>query len=135
MTAENMKRPAYIVRTSDGASDLTGSMVGAFVSTALAWQKYGNDSAYVDKLMKEAVTLYKEAKKYEGSYTAKFKCVSAPVFCHSEVCWRGRRHEGCGMQAESAGCAHLIFYSRRVSTSGGCASFKWSDLFDAKKNG
>lgn len=50
-----------------------GSMVGALASTAMAWQRYGNDSAYVDSLMKGATTLYKEAKKYEGSYTARFK--------------------------------------------------------------
>ncbi|CAL8466081.1 g5617 [Coccomyxa elongata] len=73
MTATNMKRPAYIVRTADGASDLAGSMVGALASTAIAWQKYGNDSAYVDRLMKGAVALYKDAKKYEGAYTSRFK--------------------------------------------------------------
>lgn len=98
MTAANMKRPAYVVRTADGASDLSGSMVGALASTALAWQKYGNDSAYVDRLMKGATALYMDAKKYEGSYTARFKC--APLLsvrsslCHLPVlaagvvtCW------------------------------------------------
>ncbi len=80
MTASNMKRPAYIVRTADGASDLAGSMVGALASTAIAWQKYGNDSAYVDRLMKGAVELYKDAKKYEGAYTSKFKCAPRPPF-------------------------------------------------------
>lgn len=73
MTAATMKRPAYVIRSADGASDIAGSMVGALASTALAWQKYGNDSAYVDRLMKGATTLYKDAKKFEGSYTSKFK--------------------------------------------------------------
>jgi hypothetical protein len=83
---------------NDGASDLSGSMVGALASTALAWQKYGNDSAFVDRLMKGATALYKDAKKYEGSYTARFTC--APLLsvrfslCHLPVlaagvftCW------------------------------------------------
>lgn len=85
MTATNMKRPAYIVRTADGASDLAGSMVGALASTAIAWQKYGNDSAYVDRLMKGAVALYKDAKKYEGAYTSRFKCAPGPPLS-SAVC-------------------------------------------------
>ncbi len=52
---------------------IAGSMVGAFVSTAMAWQKFGNDTAYVDSLMKGAKELYAEARKYEGSFTSKFK--------------------------------------------------------------
>ena len=54
-------------------SDLTGSMVGALVSTAMAWQKYGNDTAYVSSLMQGARTLYAEARKYEGSFGSRFK--------------------------------------------------------------
>ena len=53
--------------------DLAGSMVGALVSTAMAWQKYGNDTAYVSSLMQGARTLYAEARKYEGSFGSRFK--------------------------------------------------------------
>ena len=47
--------------------------MGAFVSTAMAWQKYGNDSAYVDELMTAARTLYTEANNFEGSFGTHFK--------------------------------------------------------------
>jgi hypothetical protein len=50
-----------------------GSMVGAFVATAMAWQKYGNDSVYVNTLMTAARTLYTEANKFEGSFGMHFK--------------------------------------------------------------
>ena len=48
-------------------------MVGAFVSTAMAWQKYGNDTAYVNSLMTAAKDLYGEARKYPGSFGSRFK--------------------------------------------------------------
>lgn len=48
-------------------------MVGAFVSTAMAWQKYGHDDAYVNSLMTAAKTLYGEARKYQGSMGSHFK--------------------------------------------------------------
>ena len=47
--------------------------MGALVSTAMAWQKYGNDAAYVNSLMQGARTLYAEARKYEGSFGSRFK--------------------------------------------------------------
>lgn len=47
--------------------------MGSFVSTAMAWQKYGTDSAYVNSLMKAAKELYAEGRKYEGALGSKFK--------------------------------------------------------------
>ena len=57
---------------------LAGSMVGAFVSTAMAWQKFGNDTAYVDELMTAAKELYAEARKYQGSFGSHFRRASLP---------------------------------------------------------
>ena len=43
------------------------------MSTAMAWQKYGNDTAYVNDLMTAAKELYGEARKYPGSFGSRFK--------------------------------------------------------------
>eukprot|EP00884_Botryococcus_braunii_P018967 jgi/Botrbrau1/5754/Bobra.0134s0026.2 len=78
MTEENMPRPAYIVRTEQGTSDLAGSMVGALVSTALVFRQFGNDTAYSGRLMDAATQLYVQATRHEGLYASKFpySCVS-----------------------------------------------------------
>ena len=43
------------------------------MSTAMAWQKYGNDTAYVNELMTAAMELYAEARKYQGSFGSHFR--------------------------------------------------------------
>ncbi len=50
------------------------------MSTAMAWQKYGNDTVYVDELMKAAKELYAEARKYQGSFGSHFRRVSSSFF-------------------------------------------------------
>ena len=60
MTETQVKRPAYVVHSGDGASDLAGQMVGALVSSALVFREYGNDTATYDKLMTAAGGLYKQ---------------------------------------------------------------------------
>jgi len=85
MTPENMKRPAYLIETSKGASDLAGSMAAALASTAIVWRDYGNDSAYADTLMQGARTLYGQATKYQGAYTANYKCAPLSTWATTEV--------------------------------------------------
>ena len=70
-----MRRPAYVVHSADGTSDLAGQMVGALAATALVVQKYDpNATDYVDRLMRGALQLYGQAVKHEGTYTSRFKC-------------------------------------------------------------
>ena len=66
MTEAQVRRPAYVVHTGDGASDLAGQMVGALVSSALVFKEYGNDTAYYDKLMTAAGGLYKQVRGTGG---------------------------------------------------------------------
>jgi hypothetical protein len=66
MTEAQVRRPAYVVHTGDGASDLAGQMVGALVSSALVFKEYGNDTAYYDKLMTAAGGLYKQVRGRGG---------------------------------------------------------------------
>lgn len=80
MTADNMPRPAYLVQTADGASDLAGSLVGAFVSSSLAIRQSNSSdaTAYADRLLQTATGLYNEAKAHQGSYLSRlqYRCNS-----------------------------------------------------------
>ena len=58
MTAATMPRPAYVVETSSGASDLAGSMAGALAASAMAVRQYGNNASAHDAYLSAAVALY-----------------------------------------------------------------------------
>jgi hypothetical protein len=49
-------------------------MAGALAASSVVWRALGNDSAYSDRCLKAARELYGQARKFEGCYTAKFKC-------------------------------------------------------------
>ena len=58
MTAANMPRPAYVVETSSGASDLAGSMAGALAASSMAVRKFGSDPSAADGYLTAAANLY-----------------------------------------------------------------------------
>ncbi|CAL5228455.1 g11593 [Coccomyxa viridis] len=111
MTEDNMKRPAYAINTRTGASDIAGSMVGAFVSTAMAWQKYGNDTVYVDELMKAAKELYAEARKYQGSFGSHFRYTCTSQFAKARTTPKGRSLPVCVPPTAYANGSALVFYN------------------------
>lgn len=77
MTEARERRPVYAVNTAAGASDLAGSMAGALAAGSVVWRSLGADATYADGLLAGAKELYGQAKKYQGAYTAKFKCAAA----------------------------------------------------------
>lgn len=75
-----------------GTSDLAGQVVGALVSSAMAFK--GADPPYYHKLMGKAVELYGAAVKHKGKYSAKsiYKCapeVRAPPPYPASLCTTG----------------------------------------------
>lgn len=78
MTEQHERRPVYVVNTASGASDLAGSMAGALAAASVAWRS--PNATYADELLGGARELYGQAKKFEGSYTAKFKCAARLLF-------------------------------------------------------
>ena len=52
-------------------------MAGALAASSVVWRALGSDGAYADRCLKGAQELYGQAKKYEGTYTSKFKCARA----------------------------------------------------------
>ena len=58
MTAANMPRPAYVVESTTGASDLAGSMAAALAASAMAVSKYGSNATAVDSYLAAAASLY-----------------------------------------------------------------------------
>jgi endoglucanase len=79
MTEAQVKRPAYVVKTSQGASDLGGSVAAALASSSLAVRSAGGDAAYADTLLTTARGLYAAAAAREGLYGAR-----TPYVCSSK---------------------------------------------------
>ncbi len=79
MTEAQVKRPAYVVKTSKGASDLGGAVAAALASSSLAVRAGGGDGAYADGLLATAKGLYAAASSREGLYGAR-----TPYICSSK---------------------------------------------------
>lgn len=110
MTAREVRRPAYVVHSADGASDLAGQLVGALVSSALVFKENGNNSAYYDKLMTAAGGLYKQATRHEGAYTSKFKYECTSKWSRSRVTSKVPR-AACPPPTSFANGSALAFYN------------------------
>ena len=104
-----MKRPAYVVHTSYGTSDLAGQIVAALASSALAL-KDAREPAEYDKLMTTAAGLYKQAVRHEGLYASKFRYECTSKWAKSRVTSKAPR-AACPPATQFAKGSALVFYN------------------------
>lgn len=118
MTADNMPRPAYLVQTADGASDLAGSLVGAFVSSSLAIRQSNSSdaTAYADRLLQTATGLYNEVRSLPDPVRSDPVRSSA---CWTIACLLSFRHSGGSAQACRT-CCCLVLHTVKEIASADC---------------
>ncbi|KAK9785110.1 hypothetical protein WJX73_006875 [Symbiochloris irregularis] len=112
LTAENMPRPAYTVRTRDGASDLASSLAAAFVAGSLALRADSTPDAgsYADQLMANAKALYTEAKAFPGQYTSRLQYSCTSKYSKSSI-GTSRLSNPCPSPTAFANGSAVFFYN------------------------